>query len=158
MKFTDYILIDTITPKIKATDKQGVIHEMVQSLVDAGGIKQEDCEVIVKTVIKREELGTTGIGHGVAFPHTRHPSMKRHIGTVAISTEGIDFDSFDGEKVKLFFLVISPTPDDPGGHVSIMAHLSQRLQDETLCRFLQQAQTREDIFALLEEDDRNENR
>ena len=159
MKFTDYILKDAILPELKATDQQGVIREMVQSLVDAGGIEKEAYEEIVKAIIKRESLGTTGIGHGVAIPHTRHPSVKRHVGTVAISAEGIDFDDFYDEKTQLFFMVLSPTPDDTSGHVHIMGELTGRLgKDDTLRESLKQAKTQEAIFALLEEDDSKEKR
>jgi PTS system fructose-specific IIA component/PTS system nitrogen regulatory IIA component len=150
-------LIDAINPEIKATDKQGVIREMVQSLVDAGGVKEEDYEGIVKTISKREALGSTGIGRGVAVPHEKHPSVKRHVGAVAVSTEGIDFDCLDDEKAQLFVLAISPT-GDPGGHLWVMEHLTRRLKDDTLCRLLKQSKTREAIFALLEEDDRKEKR
>ena len=110
MRFTDYIWIDAIKPEIKATDKRGIVHEMVQSLVDVGAIKKKVYEDIVKAIIKREELGSTGIGRGIALPHTKIPSTKRHVGTLAISTDGIDFDCLDDEKAYLFFMVISP-PD-----------------------------------------------
>ena len=157
MKFTDYILKDAILPELKATDQQGVIREMVQSLVDAGGIKQEDYEEIVKAILRREELASTGYGRGVALPETKYPSMKHHVGAVAISVEGIDFDSLDGENVQLFFLVISPV-DCPGDYIRVMEHLSRRLRDDTLRESLKQAKTREAIFALLEEDDSKERR
>ena len=157
VKFSDFILFDAITPKIKATDKQGVIHEMVQSLLDAGGIKKEEYEGIVKAIIKREELGSTGIGCGIALPHEKYPSMKRHVGAFAISTEGIDFDCLDDEKAQLFFMVISPS-DDSIGHLRVMEHLTRRLKDDTFRRFLKQSKTREEILALLEEDDSDERR
>jgi len=157
MKFTDYILKDAIKPDIKATDQQGVIREMVQSLVDTGGIKKEDYEGIVKAILRREELASTGIGRGVAIPHIQHPSVKRTVGTVAISAESIDFDSLDDEKVQLFVLVISPT-DCPGDHLRVMCHLTERLKNDTLCQSLKQSKTREDILALLEEDDSSERR
>ena len=158
MKFTDYILFDAINPELKATDKQGVIREMVQSLVDAGGIRKENYEGIVKAFIKREELGSTGIWRGVAIPHEKHPTVKRHVGAVAISAEGIDFDSLDGEVVHLFVMTLSPT-DDPGGHLRVMERLSRRLgKNDILRESLKQAKTREAIFALLEEDDNKERR
>jgi PTS system fructose-specific IIA component/PTS system nitrogen regulatory IIA component len=158
MKFADYILPDAIIPEIKATDKEGVIREMVQSLLDAGGIEKEEYERIVKSLLKREELGSTGIGRGIAMPHIQHPSVKRHVGAVAVSTEGIDFDALDDEKAQLFFMVISPYPLFSGGHLHVMVHLTQRLRDDTFRCFLKQCKTREAIFALLEEDDRNERR
>jgi len=157
MKFTDYILIDAITPEIKATNIPGVIREIVQPLLDAGGIEKEAHEEIVKRFIKREELGSTAIGRGIATPETKHPSVKRTIGTIAISAEGTDFDSLDDEKTHIFFPVISP-PDRPGDHLWVLEHLTRRLKDETFRESLKQCKTREAIVALLEEDDSNEKR
>ena len=152
MKFTDYILIDAINPELKATDRDGVIREMVQSLVDAGGIEKENYESIVKALIMREELGSTGY-RGVAFPETKHRNINRIVGAVSVSTEGIDFDALDEEKVQLFFLTISP-PDCPGDHLRVMEHITRRLgRYDTLRESLKQAKTREEILALLEEVD-----
>jgi len=154
MKFADFILLDAIRTEIQAVDKEGVIREMTQSLLEAGGIKGDEYEGIVKAIIRREELGSTGIGYGIAVPHTKHPSVDRLVGTVAISSGGIDFDSLDGEKVYLFFMLVSP-PDRPGEHLRALEHITRQLRDETFCRFLKQSKTREDIKQLLEEADDN---
>jgi len=154
MKFADFVLNDAVRAEIKATDKQGVIREMVQSILDAGGVKKEDYEGIVKAIVKREELGSTGIGRGIAVPHTKHPSVKRLVGCVAVSGDGIDFDSLDCEKVQLFFLLVSP-PDCPGDHLRALEHITRQLKDDTFCRFLKQSKTKEDILSLLEEADDN---
>jgi PTS system fructose-specific IIA component/PTS system nitrogen regulatory IIA component len=154
MKFADFILSDAVKSEIKATDKQGVIREIVKSILDAGGIKKEDYEGIVKAIIKREELGSTGIGRGIAVPHTKHPSIKRIVGCVAISADGIDFDSIDREMTQLFFLLISPQ-DGPGDHLRALEHITRQLKDDTFCRFLKQSKTKEDILSLLEEADNN---
>ena len=154
MKFADFVLKDAVQAEIKATDKQGVIREMVQSILNAGGVKKDDYEGILKAIIKREELGSTGIGRGIAVPHTKHPSVKRLVGCVAVSGDGVDFDSLDCEKVQLFFLLISP-PDCPGDHLRALEHITRQLKDDTFCRFLKQAKTRDDILSLLEEADNN---
>ncbi len=154
MKFADFILLDAIRTEIQATDKEGVIREMTQSLLDAGGIKEGEYEGIVKAIIRREELGSTGIGYGIAVPHTKHPSVDRLVGTVAISSGGIDFDSLDGEKVFLFFMLVSP-PDRPGEHLRALEHITRQLRDETFCRFLKQSKNQDDIKQLLEEADDN---
>ena len=154
MKFADFIVSDAVKAEIKATDKQGVIREMVQSILDVGGMKKDDFEGIVKAIIKREELGSTGIGRGIAVPHTKHQSVSRLMGCVAVSTDGIDFDSLDCEKVQLFFLLISP-PDCPGDHLRALEHITRQLKDDTFCRFLKQSKTKEDILSLLEEADNN---
>ena len=110
---------------------------------------------IVDAVMKREELGSTGIGRGVAVPHTKHPSVDRLIGTVGISRDGVDFNSLDGEKVLIFFLLVSP-PDRPGDHLRALENISRQLRDDTFCRFLRQTHTVDDIRQLLEEADNNQ--
>lgn len=155
MKFADFVHPEAIQANLKATEKEGVIREMVQSLLDAGGIKKDEFESIVKAILKREELGSTGIGRGVAVPHTKHPSVDRLVGTVAVSGEGVEFESLDGEKVFLFFLLISP-PDRPGDHLRALENISRQLRDDTFCRFLKQSKTADDIQQLLDEADNNQ--
>ena len=98
--------------------------------------------------------GSTGIGRGVAVPHTKHPSIDKLIGTVAISEGGVNFDSLDGEKVHLLFLLVSP-PDRPGDHLRALENISRQLRDDTFCRFLKQSKKPEDVWQLLEEADNN---
>ena len=155
MKFADFVNVGAIRADLSAEDKHAVIHELVQALVDANGIRREDKESIVKAILKREELGSTGIGRGVAVPHTKHPSVDQLVGTVGVSAEGVDFNSLDGERVQLFFLLISP-PDRPGDHLRALENISRQLRDDTFCRFLKQSKTAEDIQQLLEEADNNQ--
>jgi PTS system fructose-specific IIA component/PTS system nitrogen regulatory IIA component len=150
--FANFVLDDAIRAEIKATDKPGVIREMVQSILDAGGIKKEDYDGIVQAIIKREELGSTGMGRGIAIPHTKHPGVKRFVGCVAISRDGIYFDSLDCEKVQLFFLLLSP-PNSPSDHLRTLEYITRQLKNDTFCRFLKQAKTQQEILSLLEEAD-----
>jgi PTS system fructose-specific IIA component/PTS system nitrogen regulatory IIA component len=155
MKFVDFIVPEAIRAELAAGDKEGVIREMVQALMDAGQIEKDEFESIVKAILKREELGSTGIGRGVAVPHTKHPSVDRLVGNVAVSRDGVGFDSLDGEKVNLFFLLISP-PDRPGDHLRALENISRQLRDDTFCRFLKQSKNVEDIRQLLDEADNNQ--
>lgn len=155
MKFADFVCRDAIRADLAADDKPGVIREMVKALLDAGRIEKDESESIGRAILKREELGSTGIGRGVAVPHTKHPSVDRLVGSVAISHEGVDFDSLDGEKVFLFFLLVSP-PDRPGDHLRALENISRQLRDDTFCRFLKQAKTADEIWQLLEEADNNQ--
>lgn len=155
MKFADFISREAVRAELTADDKEGVIREMAQALVDAGKIRAEDFESIVRAVMRREDLGSTGIGRGVAVPHTKHPSVERLVGTVALSSEGVDFDSLDGERVHLFFLIISP-PDRPGDHLRALENVSRQLRDDTFCKFLKQARNAEEILQLLDEADNNQ--
>jgi PTS system fructose-specific IIA component/PTS system nitrogen regulatory IIA component len=155
MKFSDFMHTAAIRADLEADDKESVIREMAQALVDAGKIAARDFEGIVQAILKREELGSTGIGRGVAVPHTKHPSVGQLVGTVGVSHDGIDFNSLDGEKVQLVFLLVSP-PDRPGDHLRALENISRQLRDDTFCRFLKQAKTPEDISQLLEEADNNQ--
>jgi fructose-specific phosphotransferase system IIA component len=155
MKFADFVSREAILADLAAPDKEGVIREMVQALQEAGNIEADEQESIVKAILKREELGSTGIGRGVAVPHTKHPSVEKLVGMVAVSKEGVDFASLDGEIVQLFFLLISP-PDRPGDHLRALENISRQLRDETFCRFLKQSQTAEQIRQLLDEADNNQ--
>jgi PTS system fructose-specific IIA component/PTS system nitrogen regulatory IIA component len=155
MKFSDFICVDAIRADLTAEDKRGVIEELVGALVEAGQIDESDKPSICQAIMKREELGSTGIGRGIAVPHTKHPSVHRLVGTVGVSSEGVDFDSLDGEKVHLFFLLISP-PDRPGDHLRALENISRQVRDETFCRFLKQSKSVEDIQQLLEEADNNQ--
>jgi len=155
MKFADFISPEAIRADLGADEKEGVIREMVQALLDAGGIEASEMESIVKAILNREELGSTGIGRGVAVPHTKHGSVDHLVGTVGVSRSGVDFDSLDGEKVFVLFLLVSPL-DRPGDHLRALENISRQLRDDRFCRFLKQAKTADEIRQLLDEADNNQ--
>jgi fructose-specific phosphotransferase system IIA component len=155
MKFVDFVSRDAIRTSIDVDDKEQVIQAMATALLEAGRISEDQHGSIVEAVLKREELGSTGIGRGVAVPHTKHPSVSELVGTVAVSEAGVDFDSLDGEKVHLLFLLISP-PDRPGDHLRALENISRQLRDDTFCNFLKQSKTPTDVWQLLEEADNNQ--
>ena len=84
MRMSDFVVKESISADLAATTKEGVIREMVENLRQAGYFKGTDSEDVVKEILRRELLGSTGIGRGVAIPHTKHGSVDRLIGTVAV--------------------------------------------------------------------------
>src|SRR5207302_10712096 len=150
MRMSDFVVRDAIVPELTATTKEGVIREMVESLRTAGYFKASEPDDIVRAILKRELLGSTGIGRGVAIPHTKHNSVERLIGTVALSKPGVAFESLDGEPVHVFVLLISPQ-DRPGDHLRALENVSRSLRDDGFVRSLRQATTREAIWGLLGE-------
>jgi len=150
MRMSDFVVREAIVPDLAANTKEGVIREMVNSLRSNGYFKGGEPEDIVKAILKRELLGSTGIGRGVAIPHTKHTSVDRLIGTVALSKAGVNFDSLDGEPVYVFFLLVSPQ-DRPGDHLRALENVSRCLRDDGFVRSLRQATTRDAIWELLEE-------
>jgi PTS system nitrogen regulatory IIA component len=149
MRMSDFVVREAIIPELPATNKEGVIRAMVESLRAAGQFRGADLEDIIRAILKREFLGSTGIGRGVAIPHTKHTSVERLVGTVAISHKGIAFDSLDGEPVHVFVLLISPQ-DRPGDHLRALENVSRSLRDDNFVRALRGATTREEIIALLD--------
>jgi PTS system nitrogen regulatory IIA component len=149
MRMSDFVVREAIIPDLPGTNKEGVIRAMVESLRAAGQFRGADLEDIIRAILKREFLGSTGIGRGVAIPHTKHTSVERLVGTVAISHKGIAFDSLDGEPVHVFVLLISPQ-DRPGDHLRALENVSRSLRDDNFVRALRGTTTREEITALLD--------
>lgn len=152
MKLTEFVIQNAILPNLKATTKEDVIREMVAHMKSAGALKASDEDAVVAAILKREELGSTGIGNGVAVPHTKHASVEKLSAMVAISRTGVDFSSLDGENVFILFLLVSP-PDRPGDHLRGLENISRHLRSQDFCNFLKQSATITDIWDLLTEAD-----
>ncbi|WP_437184896.1 PTS sugar transporter subunit IIA [Planctomicrobium sp. SH668] len=152
MRLTEFVVPEAILPQLVVDSKQAAIRQMVGALKAAGKIREADEEAIVAAITKREELGSTGIGRGVAVPHTKHPSVESIIATVAICHDGLDFESLDGEDVYILFLLISP-PDRPGDHLRGLETITRHLKNDDFCSFLKQATTAQAVIDLLQEAD-----
>jgi len=149
MRMSEFVVREAIIPSLTANSKESVIRGMVQSLQDQGQFRGTDMEDIVRAILKRELLGSTGIGRGVAIPHTKHAGVDRLVGTLAVSPGGVAFESLDGEPVYIFVLLISPQ-DRPGDHLRALENVSRCLRDEAFVRALRTAPSREEISALLD--------
>lgn len=154
MKLADFVAKEAIIADLQATTKEEAIREIVDSLCSGGSLPKGEAASIVGAIMKREELGSTGIGNGVAVPHTKHPSVDRMVGAVAVSKKGLDFASIDREPVSILFLLVSP-PDRPGDHLRALENISRHLRVDMFCRFLRQAKSREDVSEILDEADQN---
>ncbi len=154
MRMSDFVVREAIVPELTATTKEGVIREMVDNLRAAGYFKGNEPDDIVRAIQKRELLGSTGIGRGVAIPHTKHASVDRLIGTVAVSRNGVPFDSIDNEPVYILIMLISPQ-ERPSDHLRALEGVSRGLRDDNFVRALRQATTPQQIWdAILEQDRR----
>lgn len=152
MNFREFLIPAAIRLDLIADDKHGVILELVTALVQAGAIDVEKQRSVVKAIQAREEMGTTAFGHGVAIPHAKHARVDRTIAAIGISREGVDFDSLDGGKVFVFFLLLSP-PHQAKVHLQALESIARQVRDRTFCRFLKQVTTVEAILDILEEAD-----
>ncbi len=154
MKFADFVCFDALVPNLKATNREGVIAELVEALAKAGAISTSSCKEVTQAVIKRENEASTGLGKGVAVPHVKHKSVKKITATVGRSSVGIDFNSLDKQPVYSVMLILSPM-DNPESHLQAMEKVFMHLQHENFRKFLRQSQTVEQIKELLKEADTN---
>jgi PTS system fructose-specific IIA component/PTS system nitrogen regulatory IIA component len=121
------LVCDAFLPELRATSKEEAVREIVTALASAGKIERADEEEIVAAIMRREELGSTGIGRGFAVPHAKLRSVPRVIGTLALSRRGLDFNSLDNRAVHVIFLFLSPA-DVPGEHLRALERVSRWLR------------------------------
>lgn len=123
-----FVHFRVVLQDLKAMNKAAAFRLLIKSLVVAGEIPREHEDGIVDSLLKREQIGSTGIGRRVAVPHATHPAVSRTIGVFARSQDGIDFDSGDGEPVRRLVLLLSPS-DRPGEHLRKLESISRLLRD-----------------------------
>ena len=104
----DFVEASTGLPELHVETKEVVIRAMVARLASAAVFPSDEEDLIVAAILRREELATTGIGRGIAIPHTKHPTVRRLVATVAHLPAGIDFGSQDGAPVHVIILLLSP--------------------------------------------------
>jgi mannitol/fructose-specific phosphotransferase system IIA component (Ntr-type) len=152
MKLREFILTEAIIPNVEATERNGVIQELVRSLANAGALPEDAIEEVVAALIKREENGSTGFGKGVAVPHVKHPKIKKMAGTVGRSANGVDFAALDHQPVYSIVLLLSPD-NAPQQHLQAMNIIFTNLQKDMFRKFLRQSETQQAIVDLLDEAD-----
>jgi mannitol/fructose-specific phosphotransferase system IIA component (Ntr-type) len=113
---------DLIFPDLPATDSAGVLRELAARVERAGQVR--DGDELFRQLWEREQLGSTGIGQGVAIPHCKLKGLRHGVVSIGMVPAGVDFGAVDGQPVKVFFLVISPA-ESPAEHLQILAALSR---------------------------------
>jgi PTS system fructose-specific IIA component/PTS system nitrogen regulatory IIA component len=152
MKLTEFLVEEAVLLDLKSRDKSGALREMVEALKGAQKISSKEMESILEALAKREKLGSTGIGGGVAVPHTKHASISRLMGTVARSRTGVEFDALDGEPVHLFFLLLSPS-ESSSSHLAALERIATLIRDSDFRKFMAMAHTKKEMLEILKEKD-----
>lgn len=147
MKLSKFSEENLVKFNLSSTTKSEVIDELVELVSTSNMVK--DAEQLLKDVREREELVTTGVGYGVAFPHAKTRAVKGIVIAFGRSKEGIDFDAMDHKPVKLFFLIAAPE-DAIGAHLNVMARLSFLMKSEETRKKLMEAGSPGDVLALMD--------
>lgn len=147
MKLSKFCEENLIKFNLNATTKEDVIKELVDSISTSNMVK--DVEQLLQDVLERENLVTTGVGYGVAFPHAKTRAVKGIVIAFGRSAKGIDFDAMDHKPVNLFFLIAAPE-DAIGAHLNVMARLSFLMKSEENRQKLAQASSPGDVLALMD--------
>lgn len=137
-------------PDLKATDKQGILTELVEGLITGTEIRNPD--TIMQMLQSRENLGSTAVGPGIAFPHGRTLAVQKLTILIARSGAGVDFDSEDGEPTHLFFVLIAPPQDRDHRYIKSLAALIDRTQDADLRTKLMEAEDYDSFCAAMREE------
>ncbi len=141
---------DLFIPALSAKDKNGVLEEMVETLLADRRLTKK--ETVLTMLAHREEMGSTAVGPGVAFPHGRTLATDDLIIVVARSADGVDFDSVDGNPTHLFFMLIAPPQDSGNQYIRSLAVLTEKLGDEAVRSALLEAADYDAFCAALTEE------
>jgi PTS system nitrogen regulatory IIA component len=148
MALSQFVVREAIVPALDGTTREQVVREMVRSLIAAGALADSDADDIVKAVLRREALGSTGIGKNIAIPHTRHAAASHLLGTIGVSRTGVPFDSLDGEPVNVFVLLVSPQ-DRPADHLRALENVVKIMNVDDVVTRLKAATTADEIWAVI---------
>ena len=146
MKIIDFLCPEAIIIDLKAKDKKEAITEIVEMLKKMNKIK--NTSEVIDTLLQREKLGSTGIGQGVAIPHSKVDSVNKLVGALGISHKGINFDALDNATVHLIFLLICPLGNS-GEHLQAIASVSRLFKNKSVRNAILNATTPVEVISII---------
>lgn len=135
-----------INLNLRTTSKKEIIHELVDLLAESKRLK--DKKSFLNLILKREKLGSTGIGNGLAIPHAKCDSVENFVIAFGRQSAGVDFGALDGEKTYLFFILASPS-ENVGGHLKILADISHFVKDKFIIECLKSAKDENEVLKII---------
>ena len=148
MKIQDLLRKDVMLLDLQATEKTAVIEEMIKSLVDHGYVT--DFETFKEGILAREALTSTGLGEGIAMPHSKNSAVKEATVLFAKSNKGVDYESLDGQPTDLFFMIAAPEGANDT-HLAALAELSQYLMKDGFADNLRKVSSPDEVIALFDQ-------
>lgn len=145
MKIADMLNEKLMNLDLKANDKAGVINEMINMLVDEGFVLSK--KAILKAVMDREAMASTGVGMGIGIPHGKSNTVVKPSIVFGKSIKGIDFESLDEQPSHIFFLIAVPE-DSENEHLKALSQLSRRLMNQEVREQLMKAENTEEVYKV----------
>src|SRR5512134_1866943 len=145
MEISDLIKPDHVIAKLRATSKKQALQDLAKRAAEISGQSER---AIFSTLMKRERLGTTGVGNGIAIPHGKLATLDKLYGLFARLVQPIDFDAIDDRPVDLIFLLLAPESSG-ADHLKALARVSRLLRDKATCEKLRGTDDAEALYALL---------
>ena len=149
MKICDVLHKEAILADLKARSKKGILEELVAPVAGIAHVGHDD---LVKVLLERERLGSTGIGGGIGIPHGKMKNLETLVLGFGLSRKGVDFESLDGKPAHIFFLLVTPE-NSTGLHLKLLARISRILKNETFKTRLLSAADRDEILSIIKEED-----
>lgn len=149
MKILEALSTNTINVDLNARDKKGILDELVAPVARMTGVPHEE---LVRVLLERERLGSTGIGGGIGIPHGKLKALPSLVVGFGLSRRGVAFESMDGRPTHLFFLLLTPE-NEAGLHLKLLARISRLLKNDEFKTQLMQAGTPEEVVDLIREKD-----
>ncbi len=149
MKILDVLHKEAILVDLEAQDKKGILEELVAPVARIYGVNHKD---LVRVLMERERLGSTGIGGGIGIPHGKLNDLKSLVLGFGLSRKGVDFESIDGKPTHIFFLLVAPE-DSTGLHLRVLSQVSRALKNELFKERLLNAADRDEIVSVIKEED-----
>lgn len=145
MEIADLLKPEQVVARLRATSKKQALQDLARRAAELTGQPERD---IFSTLMKRERLGTTGVGNGIAIPHGKLPALEHMFGIFARLEHPIDFEAIDDRPVDLIFLLLAP--EEAGAdHLKALARVSRLLRDKRACEKLRGTDNAEALYALL---------
>jgi PTS system nitrogen regulatory IIA component len=149
MKILEVLHKETIITDLKSTDKKEVLEELAAPVATMTGV---DREKLVRILMEREKLGSTGIDGGIGIPHGKLKALDSPVIGFGLSKKGVNFESMDGRPTHIFFLLCTPE-NSTGLHLKLLARISRLLKNEGLKNKLKKVSTKEEVISIIEADD-----
>lgn len=146
----EFFAVEACVPDLQATTRDEAIEELVAAAIAGGVLPKGRRDQAVEGLLAREERGSTGLGRGIAIPHTKIDGLRRHGGVIARSVPGVDFRAIDGEPVHAVVMLISPD-NRVDEHLDALRFISTLARDPDFASFIRQSTTQEQIFEVLQE-------